>query len=52
MMHANKQALKYINKTNKHNQSQAKGKELVIPIGNHVLLCDHPEGCNKIQNRF
>ena len=25
---------------------------MVIPIGNHVLLCDHPEGCNKIQNRF
>ena len=52
MMHANKQALKYIQKTNKHNQSQTSGKELVIPIGNHVLLCDHPEGRNKIQNRF
>ena len=25
---------------------------MVIPIGNHVLLCDHPEGHNKIQNRF
>ena len=52
IMHANKQALKYIQKTNKHNQSQTSGKELVIPIGNHVLLRDHPEGCNKIQNRF
>ena len=52
MMHANKQALKYINKSNKHNQSQTAGKELVIPIGNHVLLCDHLEGHNKIQNRF
>ena len=52
MMHANKQALKYIQKTNKRNQSQTSGKELVIPIGNHVLLCDHPEGHNKIQNRF
>ena len=52
MMHANKQALKYIQKTNKHNQSQTSGKELVIPIGNHVLLRDHPEGRNKIQNRF
>ena len=52
MMHANKQALKYIQKTNKHNQSQTLGKELVIPIGNHVLLRDHPEGRNKIQNRF
>ena len=52
LIHANKQALKYIQKTNKHNQSQTSGKELVIPIGNHVLLCDHPEGRNKIQNRF
>ena len=52
MMHANKQALKYIRKTNKRNQSQTSGKELVIPIGNHVLLHDHPEGRNKIQSRF
>ena len=52
MMHANKQALKYINKSNKQNKSHTAGKELVIPIGNHVLLGDHLEGCNKIQNRF
>ena len=52
MMHANKQALKYIKKSNKCNQSQTSGKELVIPIGNHVLLRDHPEGHNKIQNWF
>ena len=52
MMHANKQALKFINKSNQCNKSQTAGKELVIPIGNHVLLCDHPEGHNKIQNRF
>ena len=52
MIHANRQALKYINKSNKHNQSQTAGKELVIPIGNHVLLHDYPEGRNKIQNRF
>ena len=26
------------------------GKDLIIPIGNLVLLCDHPEGCNKIQD--
>ena len=25
---------------------------MVIPIGNHVLLRDHPEGHNKIQNWF
>ena len=52
MMHVNKQALKYINKSNKRNKSHTACKELVIPIGNHVLLRDHPEGCNKIQNRF
>ena len=52
MMHANKQALKYIQKTNKCNQSKTSGKELLIPVGNHVLLHDHPEGRNKIQNRF
>ena len=52
MMHANKQALKFINKSNQHNKRQTAGKELVIPIGNHVLLRDHPEGHNKIQNRF
>ena len=52
MMYANKQALKYINKSKKHNQSQTTGKELVIPIANHILLCDHLEGHNKIQNRF
>ena len=26
------------------------GKDLVIPVGNLVLLCDHPEGRNKIQD--
>ena len=52
MMHANKQALKFINKSNQRNKCQTAGKELVIPIGNHVLLWDHLEGRNKIQNRF
>ena len=28
------------------------GKELTIPIGNHVLLHDHPEGYNKIQDWY
>ena len=26
------------------------GKDLVIPVGNLVLLCDHPKGPNKIQD--
>ena len=52
MMHANKQALKLISKSNQCNKCLSGGKELVIPVGNHVLLCDHLECHNKIQNRF
>ena len=52
MMHANKQALKLISKSTQCNKCLTGGKELVIPVGNHVLLHDHPEGCNKIQNRY
>ena len=52
MLHANKQALKLINKSMKCNQDHTGRKELTIPVGNHVLLCDHPEGWNKIQNRY
>ena len=32
--------------------SQARGKDLKIPIGNLVLLRDHPEGQNKIQDHY
>ena len=32
--------------------SQAGGKALNIPIGNLVLLCDHPKGYNKIQDNY
>ena len=28
----------------------AGGKDLIIPVGNLVLLRDHPEGRNKIQD--
>ena len=52
MMHANKQALKLISKSTQCNKCLTGGKELVIPIENHVLLRDHPEGHNKIQNRY
>ena len=52
MMHANKQALKLISKSTQCNKHHTGGKELVIPFGNHVLLCDHLEGRNKIQNRY
>ena len=32
--------------------SRAGGKALNIPIGNLVLLCDHLEGHNKIQDNY
>ena len=41
---ANKQVLKLIHKTIQHNKAQVSGKDLLIPVGNHVLLPDHPEG--------
>ena len=50
MMHANKQALKLMNKSTQCNKCQTGGKDLIIPVGNHVLLRDHPEG--KIHNRY
>ena len=52
MLNANKQALKLINKSMKCNKDRTGRKELTIPVGNHVLLHDHPEGQNKIQNRY
>ena len=50
MMHASKHAFKLINKSTQCNKSKSSNKDYHIPIGNHVLLCDHPEGRNKIQN--
>ena len=32
--------------------SRAGGKALNIPIGNLVVLCDHPKGWNKIQDNY
>ena len=32
------------------NRKAAGGKDLIIPVGNLVLLRDHPEGRNKIQD--
>ena len=37
MLHANKQALKLINKSMQHNRDHTGGKDLAIPIRNHVL---------------
>ena len=50
LLHANKCAQKNIKATNAKNRKAAGGKDLVIPVGNLILLRDHPEGCNKIQD--
>ena len=50
LVSANKHAQKNIKATNAKNHKIAGGKDLVIPVGNLVLLRDHPEGRNKIQN--
>ena len=52
LLHANKQALKGIQKSTKRNKDRNSGKDLLIPVGNHVLLRDHPEGRNKIKDRY
>ena len=48
LVHANKHAQKNIKATNAKNRRVAGDKDLLIPIGNLVLIRDHPEGCNKI----
>ena len=50
LLHANKRAQKNIKVTNAKNHKVAGGKDLIIPIRNLVLLRDHPEGRNKIQD--
>ena len=47
---ANRHALKRIRQSMDKSVSWAGGKDLKIPIGNLVLLHDHPEGQNKIQD--
>ena len=49
---ANRQALKRIKISAEKSVSQAGGKALDIPIGNLVLLHDHLEGRNKIQDNY
>ena len=48
----NRHALKRIKQSVEKTASQAGGKTLDIPIGNLVLLCDHPEGQNKLQDNY
>ena len=50
LLHANKCAQKNIKATNAKNCKVVGGKDLLIPVGNLVLLHNHPEGCKKIQD--
>ena len=50
LLQANKHAQKNIKATNAKNRKAIGGKDLVIPVGNLVLLRDHPKGRNKIQD--
>ena len=49
---ANRWALKTMKMSAEKSVSRAGGKALNIPIGNFVLLRDHPEGQNKIQDNY
>ena len=48
----NRQALKRMKISAEKSVSQVGGKALNIPIGNLVLLHDHPKGHNKIQDNY
>ena len=52
MLYANKQVLKLIHPSANRNEICASSKDLTISVGNHILLCDHPEGRNKIQDQY
>ena len=52
LMSVNRQALKHIKQRTKKSQTRIGGKTLHIPVGNLVLLRDHPEGHNKIQVNY
>ena len=49
---ADRHALKRIRHSTERSVSQVGGKALNIPMGNFVLLHDHLEGCNKIQDYY
>ena len=48
----NKCVIKSIQKTTMRSKFCAGGEELHIPIGNHVILRDHPEGHNKFKDWY
>ena len=52
LMSVNRWALKHIRQSAKRSQARAGAKTLNILTGNLVLLRDHPEGWNKIQDNY
>ena len=52
MMHANKQALKLISKSTQCNKHLQAEKNWLFQLGITFFCDDHPEGHNKIQNRY
>ena len=50
LINANKHTQKNIKASNSKNRNVVGSKDLLIPVGNLILLCGHLEGCNKIQN--
>ena len=52
IVQANKRALKSIQARAKVNERSSGDKDFDVPIGNLVLLRDHPEGRNKIQDDY
>ena len=51
LLHANKHAQKNIKASNSKNRKVVGGKDLLIPVGNLVLLCNHPEGHRSKKNQ-
>ena len=52
IVQSNKQVLKSIQARAKVNERSSGDNDFDIPIGNLVLLRDHPEGWNKIQDDY
>ena len=52
LVSANKHVMKSIQKTTLQNKLWNDGDELQIPIRNHILIRDHPEGHDKFQDWY
>ena len=52
LVSANKHMIKSIQKTTLRNKLHVGGDKLHIPIRNHVLLRDHPEGQKKFKDQY